>query len=50
LAHAIKGAYAVFAVINWAEVMNKEREIQQGKKVADVAKVRLRKAQLLFII
>ncbi|KAE9364578.1 NAD(P)-binding protein [Stipitochalara longipes BDJ] len=38
LAHALKGAYAVFAVTNWHEIMNKEREIQQGKNVADVAK------------
>jgi hypothetical protein len=25
---------------NWQEVMNKEREIQQGKNIADVAKAR----------
>ena len=35
----VKDAYAVFAVTNWHEVMNKEREIQQGKNIADVAKV-----------
>jgi len=34
----VKNAYAVFAVTNWQEVMNKEREIQQGKNIADVAK------------
>jgi NmrA-like family len=36
---ALKDAYAVFAVTNWQEVLNKEKEIQQGKNVADVAKV-----------
>ncbi|KAE8449621.1 hypothetical protein EG329_007951 [Mollisiaceae sp. DMI_Dod_QoI] len=35
---ALKDAYAVFAVTNWQEVLNKEREIQQGKNIADVAK------------
>jgi hypothetical protein len=40
LTHALKDAYAVFAVTNWQEVMDKEREIQQGKSIADVAKVR----------
>jgi hypothetical protein len=35
----LKDAYAVFAVTNWEELMNKEREIQQGKNIADVAKV-----------
>jgi uncharacterized protein YbjT (DUF2867 family) len=35
----VKGAYAVFAVTSWQEVMNKEREIQQGKNIADVSKV-----------
>ncbi|TVY35698.1 NmrA-like family domain-containing protein [Lachnellula occidentalis] len=34
----VRNAYAVFAVTNWQEVMNKEREIQQGKNIADVAK------------
>jgi len=36
---AVKGAYAIFAVTNWQEVMNKEREAQQGNNIADVAKV-----------
>jgi hypothetical protein len=36
---ALKDVYAVFAVTNWQEVLNKEKEIQQGKNVADVAKV-----------
>lgn len=40
LTRALNDAYAVFAITNWQEVMNKEREIQQGKNVADVAKVR----------
>jgi len=35
---ALKDAYAVFAVTNWQEVLNKEREIQQGKNIADAAK------------
>ncbi|KUJ17377.1 NAD(P)-binding protein [Mollisia scopiformis] len=35
---AIKDAYAVFAVTNWQEVLDKEREIQQGKNIADVCK------------
>jgi len=36
---ALKDAYAVFAVTNFFESFSKEREIQQGKNVADVAKV-----------
>jgi hypothetical protein len=40
LAHALKDAYAVFAVTSWGEIMNKEREIQQGENIADAAKVR----------
>lgn len=40
LKKALDGAYAVFAVTNWQEVLDKEREIQQGKNIADVAKVR----------
>jgi hypothetical protein len=35
----VKGAYAVFAVTNWNEIMDKERETQQGKNIADVSKV-----------
>ncbi|TVY41185.1 NmrA-like family domain-containing protein [Lachnellula subtilissima] len=35
----VKGAYAVFAVTNWQEVMNKEREVQQGNNIADIAKL-----------
>lgn len=38
---ALKDAYAIFAVTNWQEVLNKEKEIQQGKNVADAAKVTL---------
>jgi uncharacterized protein YbjT (DUF2867 family) len=37
----VKGAYAVFAVTNWNEIMDKEREIQQGKNIADVSKVKI---------
>ena len=36
---ALKDAYAVFAMTNWPEIMNKEREIRQGKNIADVSKV-----------
>ncbi|KAH7389057.1 hypothetical protein BKA64DRAFT_604648 [Cadophora sp. MPI-SDFR-AT-0126] len=35
---ALKDAHIVFAVTNWQEVLNKEREIQQGKNIADVSK------------
>ncbi|KAF4611321.1 hypothetical protein G7Y89_g15691 [Cudoniella acicularis] len=34
----MKDAYACFAVTNWQEIMDKEREIQQGKNIADIAK------------
>jgi hypothetical protein len=37
----MKGAYAVFAVTNFFEFMNKDREIEQGKNIADIAKVAL---------
>jgi hypothetical protein len=37
----MKGAYAVFSVTNFQELMSKERELQQGKNVADIAKVQL---------
>ena len=36
---AMKDAYAVFAVTNWQEVLDKDKEIAQGKRLADVAKV-----------
>jgi hypothetical protein len=49
LRQVLKGAYAVFAVTDWASLVTaqaqdptnvaKEREIQQGKNVADVSKV-----------
>ncbi|PMD52673.1 NAD(P)-binding protein [Hyaloscypha bicolor E] len=38
LTHALKDAYAVSAVANWQEVMNEERDVQQGENVAGVAK------------
>lgn len=37
----MKGAYAVFSVTDFQELMSKERELQQGKNVADIAKVQL---------
>ena len=35
----MKGSYAVFGVTNYWEYMNAEREVQQGKNLADAAKV-----------
>ncbi|KAL2062732.1 hypothetical protein VTL71DRAFT_5804 [Oculimacula yallundae] len=34
----LKNAHTVFAVTNWQEVLNKEKEIKQGKNIADIAK------------
>lgn len=39
LRHALKGAYAVFAVTNFLEKMDTVAETRQGKNVADIAKV-----------
>ena len=39
LRQALKGAYGVFAVTNFWEHMDGEKEEQQGKNVADVCKV-----------
>ncbi len=36
---ALKDAYAVLALTNWQELLNKEREIHQGKNIADISKV-----------
>jgi hypothetical protein len=36
----LKGAYAVFAVTNFWENPKADVEIQQGKNIADVSKVR----------
>ena len=36
---AFKGAYAVFAMTNYWEKMDKDLEIRQGKNIADLAKV-----------
>ncbi|KAL3422173.1 NmrA-like family protein [Phlyctema vagabunda] len=35
---ALEGAYAVFAVTNYWDTMNAEKEIEQGKAIADAAK------------
>lgn len=37
---ALKGAYAVFAVTDFWAVQNAQIEINQGKAIADAAKVR----------
>ena len=37
---AFQGAYAVFAVTNYWEKMDKDLEIKQGKSIADASKVR----------
>ena len=39
LKHALKDAYAAFAVTNFWETMDKEGETRQGKAMADAAKV-----------
>lgn len=39
LAKAMTGAYAVFAVTNYWETLDDKLEIQQGKNLADAAKV-----------
>lgn len=36
---ALKGAYAVYAVTNFWETGSADTEIQQGKNIADAAKV-----------
>lgn len=36
---AIQGSYAVFAVTNYWEKIDMQLEIQQGKNMADAAKV-----------
>lgn len=36
---ALQGAYAVFAVTNYWEKMDAELEMQQGRNIADLAKV-----------
>jgi len=41
LRKALHGAYAVYAVTNYWEKMDGKLELQQGKNVADVAKVDL---------
>ncbi|RFU34975.1 hypothetical protein B7463_g1351, partial [Scytalidium lignicola] len=38
LREALKDAYAVFAVTNWQEYMDVNREIQHGKNIADICK------------
>ena len=39
LRHAFEGAYAVFAMTNYWEKMDAELEFEQGKGIADLAKV-----------
>ena len=39
LRSAIKGSYGVFAVTNFWEYLDGDREIAQGKNIADVCKV-----------
>ena len=39
LKHAFQGAHSVFAVTNYWEKMDDKLELQQGKNVADAAKV-----------
>ena len=40
LRKAIKGAHGVFAVTNFWDSMNGDKEIAQGKNIADICKVR----------
>ena len=40
LEKAFQDAEAVFAVTNYWDTMSKEKEVQQGKNMADAAKVR----------
>ena len=40
LKKALQGAHSVYAVTNYWEKMDAKLEIQQGKNVADVCKVR----------
>ena len=47
LREALKDAYAVFSVTNFMEHLMTDREAQQGKNVADVAKVRLSSLSLI---
>ena len=39
LRKAIKGAHGVFAVTNFWDSMNGDKEIAQGKNIADICKV-----------
>lgn len=50
LREAFKGAYAVYAVTNYWEKEDAELEMQQGRNLADVAKVSVTLIQVpLFI-
>jgi uncharacterized protein YbjT (DUF2867 family) len=37
LKHAVQGSYGVFAVTNYWEIFSKDKELQQGKAIADAA-------------
>lgn len=39
---ALQGAYAVFAMTNYWEKMDAHLEVQQGRNIADLAKVHIR--------
>ena len=41
LRKAIKGAYGVYAVTNFWDSMSEDKEITQGKNIADVCKVHI---------
>lgn len=46
LSAALKGAYGVFAVTDYWATMNSATEIQQGKDIADAAKVSAQRASV----
>jgi hypothetical protein len=46
LVKAMKGSHTVFGVTNYWEKMDKDLEVQQGKNLADAAKVRIQASVL----